>query len=243
MGDWFFGEDPETQMTVYGELPGMNELAQQLWPVLGGWLGAWTTGVGQQYPGAGEAQYLWDVSGPAGELGRQRLSQMLGPGWAEEAPSWLDPMQTPPGLAQIEAARRAQMEQDLEDMRGALRMEFGGHGQTFSSPMIGRMAREEMTARGGLEDYLGQQRFADYQQRMGQRFGLLQQKLGMLPGLLGTAIEQPFRAAGLIGQRGDAMINALLQYLATAKGQPFMTQTGGSPGLLDIAGAVAPFLP
>ena len=219
MGDFLFGEEPEQMMHVYGELPGLSELGQQLWPALGGWLGAWTTGVGQQFPGAQQAQQLWAASGAPATAARGRLGEMLSPGWVGE---------TPPGLEMMEAARRGQMEQDLEDMRGNLRMEFGGRGQTFSSPMLGQMARQEMAARQGLADWLGQQRFGAYQQR-----------LGMMPQLMGMAMDQPYKAAGLIGQRGDAMINALLAYLSEAKGDPFVTQSGGSPGLLDYAADVA----
>lgn len=222
MGDFLFGTEPEQMMHVYGELPGLSELGEQFWPALSGWLGAWTTGVGQQFPGAQQAQQLWGASGAPDASARARLGEMLGPEWVSE---------TPPGLEMMEAARRAQMEQDLEDMRGNLRMEFGRRGQTFSSPMMGQMARQEMAARQGLSDWLGQQRFGAYQQR-----------LGMMPQLMGMAMDDPYKAAGLIGQRGDAMINALLAYLAAAKGQPHYTQSGGSPGLLDIAAAVGPFL-
>lgn len=213
MGDTIMGEPSKQRMEVYGELPGLDQVAQQLAPTLGGWLGAWTTGVGQQFPGAQQAQQLWGASAAPAALAGARLGETLSPGWVSE---------TPPGLEMMEAARRAQMEQDLEDMRGNLRMEFGRRGQTFSSPMIGQMARQEMAARQGLADYLGQQRFGAYQQR-----------LGMMPQLMGMAMDQPYKAAAMLGQRGDAMINALLQYLAAAKGEPVVLTTGPRKGLLD----------
>jgi hypothetical protein len=66
--------------------------------------------------------------------------------------------------------------------------------------------------------------------------------MGMMPGLLQMARQEPYQSAQMIGERSSDIMDWLLQYLAVSKGQPFMGQTGGSPGLLDIAGAVAPFL-
>ncbi len=119
MGDVFGGKKKQ-KMHVYGELPGRSQLGQQLGGTLGGWLTNWGTGQGATYPGLSEASDLWRGAQYGANLGGARLREMLEPGWLE---------QTPTGLADIEAADRAQTERDIANVRRTGERQYGAYQQ------------------------------------------------------------------------------------------------------------------
>jgi len=209
-----FGGKSETKLNVYGEVPGWEKTATDTGSALSNWLKGLQTG-GTTAPGLSETSQLWDqVQGGTG-LGMKGLSD------------WLGEYKEAPGLQNIMNADRAQTERDIELARKNTLMQFGGRGQSFSSPMARSMMDAETQARTALQGRTGGYQYGDYSNWR-----------SMQPQLISLALQQPAMAAQLLGSQGQAFIQALLQYLSAGKGQPFTT-TEESQGLLGALGGGA----
>jgi hypothetical protein len=219
--DKLFGGGSEQKLNVYGELPGRETLGGSLSDTLSGWLKAYGAGTGG-LPGTAEAQNLWSAWKPTTGLGSARLQEML-------SPSWLTG--TPPGLADIENVERAQTERDIANNARNMLMQFGRAGQTLSSPMVNALTQGDLEARQALMERTGQRRLGSYEER-----------LGMLPQLIQMAQQYPEQALAMLGERGNALLSVIMQYLQSAKGEPFVTESadqGWLSGALPAAAGAA----
>ena len=217
MGDLFGGDDQKA--VVYGELPGMKEGAQTYLDQILGLLKQGTPAeswIGQQA----------EADQGLANTGRQRESEMLQPGWAE---------QTSPGLDDLFGAWRRQNAEDKAANDRALLMRFGGAGQSFSSPMLDALAKARTQADRGLETRIDNTQYQDYARKQNLMSSLL-------PGLSSRATSE----AALSNQLTYDKLAALLRYVMAAKGKMAAAGDGGG-GLLEgllgpVGGALGTYL-
>jgi hypothetical protein len=211
----------DEDVEIVGGLPGLEELAGQFWPVLGGWI--------PNFPRGGEPNYM--PLRPAVDLYRSAVPQYHMAGARTQdflSPEWLTG--TAPGLEAMSQAERARMERDIDRTQSELAMRYGSYGQTASSPMVRAMAEAELGARE-----------AQTAREAQRQFGAYQQKLGMMPNLLQMARQEPYQGAQMIGGLTNDVIQAVLQYLALAKPTPMTTtdQWGVRIPMNPIGGSAA----
>jgi hypothetical protein len=197
----FGGSDEDLEL--YGQLPGLNELAQQLWPTLSSWIPNWESGGMPNYPALRPAVGLYRTSMPQYHAAGARLQDMMSPEWLTA---------TAPGLETMSETERAAMERDIDRTQSELIMKYGSHGQTSSSPMVGALADAELGAREAQRTREAQRQYEAYQQKM-----------GMMPGLIQQARGEPYQSAEMVGDRSSELIDALLKYLSIAKPQATTT--------------------
>ena len=200
---------PETKAVVYGELPGMKEGAEEylrrIMAKLQGQMGPYEAAAG------GEAM----ANIPVANLARARQMEMLQPGWAEK---------TSPFVEDLATSMRQEAQQTLGKTQQGLAMQFGAAGHQMSTPYL--RAQEEAAANLGrqLGGDISQLKYGDYTRR-----------LGLATGLMPGAISQAGAGATSMRDWQTDLLNQLLRYIQTSKGQMSTYETGGGGGL-DMQG-------
>jgi len=194
---------------TYGEFPGITDFQKLLVGKGTGWLND-----PGSYPGMSEAQGLWAGSQPNAWAGGARLGEMLAPGWLS---------QTPEELNTIDATQRAAAERQARTTRQGLLMDFGSRGHQFSTPMVSALNEADLAANQALEGQIAGRRYGEYGQR-----------LAMLPGLIQMALNDPYRAAQMLGENGQQMVQTLLALATGGRGQmQIIPGTSSEPGWLE----------